>query len=294
MPKNSKNKPSIEVVNLSNTSSFVLRTFEEYAFSAPYHFHPEYELTLILKGHGKRYVGSHLGSYDEGDIVLIGPNLPHCWKTEEPISGEINAHSIVIHFTEDFLGQAFFTKPELLSIRELLKRSAHGLQFSGNGQQEIYQSMVSLSKETNAFKKLIQLLDILHTLSLCQSCKPLNAETNTPAANAIDLHRIHPVMNYLIENYKHTISLQEAASIANMAPNSFCRYFKKITRKTFMETVLDYRLDYAMQQLAHTDKSVSEICFGSGFTDISHFYKLFKAKMKLSPRHYRKTFHQQL
>src|SRR5690606_13314917 len=105
--------------------------------------------------------------------------------------------------------------------------------------------------------------------------------------NAADLERINQVFVYLIENFRHSISLDKAAASANMTPNAFCKYFKKMTRKTFMETVIGYRLQYATQQLIHTDKPVATICFDSGFGDVSHFYKIFKAKMGISPLHYR-------
>ena len=99
-------KPAFESVNAAVNSSFVVRKFNERKFSAPYHFHPELELTLILKGNGKRYVGSHVNNYFAGDLVLLGSNLPHCWKTEDGAAG--NSVSLVIHFNRDFLGKDFF------------------------------------------------------------------------------------------------------------------------------------------------------------------------------------------
>ena len=102
--------------------------------------------------------------------------------------------------------------------------------------------------------------------------------------------RINPVFAYLVENFRQQVSLDVASSIANMTPNAFCKYFKKITRKTFMETIIEYRLNYAIQQLVQTDKPISEISFESGFGDVSHFYKMFKVKMHLSPLNYRKKF----
>jgi len=102
--------------------------------------------------------------------------------------------------------------------------------------------------------------------------------------------RINPVFAYLVENFRQSVSLYKAASVANMTPNAFCKYFKKITRKTFMETIIEYRLNYATQQLIQSDKPISEIAFESGFGDVSHFYKMFKVKMGLSPLNYRKKF----
>lgn len=101
---------------------------------------------------------------------------------------------------------------------------------------------------------------------------------------------MNTVMAYIIDNFKGNLSLDAAAGIAHMTTNAFCKFFKKSTRKTFMEMVIEYRLNYARQLLVQTDKPVSEIAFESGFQDVSHFFKLFKAKLKLSPLQYRKKF----
>ena len=106
--------------------------------------------------------------------------------------------------------------------------------------------------------------------------------------------RIHIAMAYIVENFKKEVSLNGAAAAVNMTPQSFCKYFKKLTRKTFMEAVTDYRIDYAAQQLIHTNHSISQIGFDSGFNDISNFHKTFKARMQLSPLSYRNTFLQKL
>lgn len=288
------NKPSFEVLQSSHINSFLLRSFEETAFTSPYHFHPEYELTLILKGKGKRFVGSNMADYLIGDLVLIGSNLPHCWKTEEIIEGEVNAHSIVVQFSNNFLGEHFFSKPEFTHIDNLLRRSANGIQFTNKTQALIKERMMALIEEEDNFRQIINLLDILQELATSNSFVLLNKGTSPAQQSLADQERINPVFAYLVENFRHHVSLNEAAAIANMSPNAFCKYFKKITRKTFMETVIEYRINYATQQLVHTNKSVSEICFDSGFTDSSHFYKMFRSKLKLSPLSYRKKFNNQV
>jgi AraC-like DNA-binding protein len=264
------------------------------AFTAPYHFHPEYELTLILKGKGMRFVNHNMEDYVIGDLVLLGSNLPHCWKTDDIIEGEVNAHSIVIQFSKDFLGEQLFLKPEFSSILELLQRSASGIRFSEEIQHITKERMIALAEEENNFKQLMSFLEILHDLSITDSFKLLSNDTADAQQSLADKQRINPVFTYIVENFKKSVSLNVAAEIANMTPNAFCRYFKKITRKTFMETVISYRINYAVQQLVHTNQLVSQICFDSGFTDISHFYKLFKTKIKMSPLSYRKKFNKQI
>ena len=283
-------KASYEVLQPANTQSFLVRKFDKLAFDAPYHFHEEYELTCIIKGAGKRYVGSHMEDFVSGDVVLLGPNLPHCWKLE---GGDIlpsEACAIVIQFNDAFLGDEFFNKFELLHIKKLFQRSGCGISFHSDTQAEVKQLLLNLVEEKSNFRILIGLLEVLQCLASSDEYILLDQHRIIAERTSAERERINPVFAYLVENFRKQVSLDKAASIANMTTNAFCKYFKKVTRKTFMETIIEYRLNYAIQQLVQTDKPISEISFESGFGDVSHFYKMFKAKMHLSPLNYRKRF----
>jgi AraC-like DNA-binding protein len=283
-------KASIEILQSGNRQSFLVRKFDQWEFDGPYHFHPEYELTYITRGSGKRYVGTHMEDFVEGDLVLLGPNLPHCWKLANIEQMQNEAGAIVIQFNEDFLGNIFLERPELQDISKLLKRSVTGIRFDGNTQIAANKSIIDLCNEDNNFNKLLQLLDVLQLLAISNEFALLDQNQSIAERSIAEQERINPVFAYLVENFRKPVSLDNAASIANMTPNAFCKYFKKITRKTFMETIIEYRLNYATQQLVQTDKPISEISFESGFGDVSHFYKMFKVKMGLSPLNYRKKF----
>ena len=285
-------KPAFESLSSSKNQSFLVRKFEEESFSAPYHFHPEYELTFILSGTGTRYVGANMNDFHPGDFVLLGSSLPHCWKTEHTKKKE-KSSSVVIQFQEAFLGSDFFSKPEMTTIQQLLHNSNNGLHFTGD--TEWYKKkMLQLYEEKNSCRKTILLLDLLHQLSLTTTYQLLEKQQSQTTLSPAEQQRIHVVMAYIVEHFKTEVSLSAAASAVNMAPQSFCKYFKKLTRKTFMEAVTDYRIDYAAQQLIHTNHSISQIGFDSGFNDISNFHKTFKARMQLSPLSYRNTFLQKL
>lgn len=284
-------KASFESIKASGHSSFVTRQFTEERFSAPYHFHPEYELTLILKGRGKRYIGTHMQDYDEGDLVLIGSNLPHCWKTTAGNSGK--SISIVVHFQKDFLGNAFFTVPEMNRILQLLNNSSRGIQFTGNTSL-LQQKIKSILNEPVSFRKLLLLLEILHDLANSNNYIILDKQNESPLLPAVEKERIHAAMAYIVENFQKKISLKSVAAATNMTPEAFCKYFKKLTRKTFIEVVNDYRIDFAIGQLVKTEKAIVQIGFDSGFNDISNFYKTFKDRTGTSPLGYRKTFANQV
>ncbi|HVV54902.1 MAG TPA: AraC family transcriptional regulator [Mucilaginibacter sp.] len=287
-------KASYEVLQPASGHSFLLRKFGKTAFDAPYHFHEEIELTYIVYGSGKRYVGNHMEDFSQGDLVLLGSNLPHCWKLDNDDPMNEHASAIVIQFSSNFLGEEFFNKAELLGIKKMFQKSGSGMSFNSVTRSSIDHKLEHLAAEKNNFKMLVSLLEILQRLAVSDEYALLDQQRSVAEQSPSEQERINPIFAYLVENFRGQVSLNEAASIANMTPNAFCKYFKRITRKTFMETVIEYRLNYATQQLIQTDRPISDISFESGFGDVSHFYKMFKHKMHQSPLNYRKNFMREL
>lgn len=220
-------KASFEVLQTSNRQSFLIRRFDQWAFDGPYHFHPEYELTYITKGAGKRYVGSHMEDFAEGDLVLLGPNLPHCWKLDQPDGMQADAGAIVIQFNENFLGDDFFNKPELQEVKKLFQRSVSGISFKGDTQNMVNEKLNTLSCGGSNFDKMLGLLDILQRLAISNEFALLDQNRSIAERTPAEQERINPVFAYLVDNFRGQVSLDEAASIANMTPNAFCKYFKK-------------------------------------------------------------------
>ncbi|MGH2643324.1 MAG: cupin domain-containing protein, partial [Chitinophagaceae bacterium] len=192
-------KPAFEAVQAYQSSSFLLRTFQKEAFQAPYHFHPEFELTLITGGTGKRYVGNRMEDFTIGDLVFLGANLPHCWKlttqnkndynTKSPKSS-IDPSAIVIQFTDDFLGKDFLKKPELRTIGRLLQLSKNGLQFAGKTRINTEQKIKLLTTRKSSFEKMIGLLQILEQLSLSGEYRLLSPQNIVTATTHADQQRI--------------------------------------------------------------------------------------------------------
>lgn len=280
-------KPSFESVHAADNTSFLVRQFEEKRFSAPYHFHPEFELTLIVQGNGKRYTGSYMNDYTAGDLVLLGSNLPHCWKTD--VTASKKSVSVVIQFLDDCMGKDFFLRPEMKSIHQLLNRSKAGIQFTGNT-IAWRNSMMNVHTETNGFKRLSLFLNLLYDLSITRKYILLDQQSSHAELSGAEQKRIHAVVAYIVDNFQKEISLEKAATAANMTPPAFCKYFKRMTRKTFLEAVTDYRIDFATRQLINTEKSIAAIGFESGFNDLSNFHKTFRQRTHHSPLEYRKKF----
>lgn len=284
-------KAFFESISPAQRQSFLLRKFDRSAYDAPYHFHPEIELTGILQGEGKRYVGNNMGHFSTGDLVLVGANLPHCWKLNDSnIADQTQPGAIVLQFSKSFLGDSFFDKEEMHLIQKLFIRSDSGICFYGDTAKEITLCMENMNTGDNSFDRLIAFLQILQKLALSKEYELLDSQRSTAFISAAEQLRLSTVWAYLVENFRAEVSLKDAANIANMTINAFCKYFKKATRKTFMETVLDFRLNYAVQQLTQTDKPIARIAFDSGYKDVSQFHKHFKQKMNTSPLNYRRQF----
>ncbi len=281
-------KAPYEQLDNATDGSFLFRQFNLPYFDASYHFHPEFELTLILKSEGKRFVGNQMADFKEGDLVLLGANVPHCWKNEG-IGNENSARSIVIQFKEDFLGEGFFKNPETQTIRNLLDKAKSGILISGKTRDRVAREMIFLLT-VPPFQKLLGLLDLLNTIATSKDIETIDNQPDRYSLSAIDLDRINKIYAYVIEHYTQDIHLEAVAYLTNMTETAFCRYFKKITKKTFLDLVTEFRIKHACNLLNSTDKQVAEVCFESGFGNISHFNKQFKAVTGYTPLNYRKMF----
>lgn len=276
-------------------SSFLYRQFSLPSFNAPYHFHPELELTFIKQGRGTRFVGSQISDFEAGDLVLLGKNIPHCWlNTPEGINEGGNlmadaAQSIVIQFKEDFMGNAFGCIPEMAAINQLFQKAQAGILIQEKTRDRVQDKMYKM-ETTHPFNKLMNLLDILQDIALSDDIKLIDVQFSSYKLSSLDTERFQKVYAYIIENYPKDIVLDKIAAIAHLTPTAFCRYFKKMTRKTLIEVVTEFRIKHACQLLTTVDKPISDICFESGFGNISYFNKEFKKAIGRSPLNYRKLF----
>lgn len=287
--KSNMRKASPEYVQTPNDHVFLLRNFGAEAFDAPYHFHPQFELTYIVHGEGKRYVGCHMERFSAGDLVLIAPNVPHCWKLDTSARPSAAPEAVVVQFSRDMLGSTLSGKKELADIRSLLTQTSVGSQFDASLSKRLGGELLDLSDKKGVYS-FIGLLEILQQLAEDGNAVAFHADGATVMATLADQQRMAPVLAYLEDQFRGKVSLNEAASLAHMTPQAFCKYFKNVTRKTFMDTVMDHRMHYATQQLVQTDKPISEVAFESGFADMSFFYRAFKRRTKLTPLHYRREF----
>ena len=287
-----KQKPTFEVIEPSFGHSFTYQKFDANRSNDYHiwHYHPEMELVYVNGGTGKRQVGSHVSCYSDGELMLIGSNLPHCGLTDK-LTG--NTSETVLHMKVDFLGNDFFNIPEMKKIQALIEMSKGGISFSGSTKHKIGEKIEVLEYQTD-FQRLLSILNILNELANSKDIKILNAEGFSLKTEVKDNDRINKVFNYVKSNFKEEISLDEIADLVSMTVPSFCRYFKKTTNKTFVQFVNEYRLVHASKLLAEQPLSITDICFESGFNNFSHFNKQFKAFTGQNPSEYRNQLKQVL
>jgi AraC-like DNA-binding protein/quercetin dioxygenase-like cupin family protein len=275
-------QPEHELVPVGADASFVVREFNLPRFTSPWHVHPEYELTFIVAGHGLRFVGDSVTAFRAGDLVFIGANLPHYWR-----SAGKHAHSLVVQFREDCLGKDFFQHPELRPVRQLLARAWRGLQFTGKARAAVAGRMHNLHCLRGP-ARVAEFIAILATLAQTRQVRLLCSEGFRAAANLTGSDRVHRACRYVFDHLNDKIRLEDAARAAALSPAAFCRFFKRATGRRFFDFVNDLRIGHACAQLIETDKSVAQIAYAAGFTNLANFNRRFRERHSLSPTGYRR------
>lgn len=273
------------------------RAFECRYLRAPYfdpnwHFHSEYQLFIVLKGTGTRFIGDHVEPFRAGDLVLTGPNLPHLWRSDpEYFEGDEQrwTEGIVIYFPEDFFGNLFLQKLEMVQVRQLLTRAESGISFQGRTARKV-KSMMSQLLNKKDFDSIHQLLNILQLLAKTEEYNLLANPGYSNSLKESDTERMNKVHAYVMKNFREKITLEDVAALANMTPSSFSRYFKTHANKTFSEFLTSIRIGYSCKLLLEKKMKITQACYDSGFNTLSNFNRQFKAFTQCSPLAYRNRF----
>lgn len=269
------------------SSSFKAYSYEMEEFDNPWHYHPEYELTYILSSQGVRYTGNSFENFKENDFVLLGPNLPHCWKNTGTQTHKAGA--IVIHWNTDLLGKEWVEKREFQTIRKLLQSSEQGLKFDADFAMALKGKLERLLT-LSSFDKLMSLLEILNELSLTQKTKMLCDRNFQNQLNLDDHERVNMIYHYVRTNYTQRFTLKDIANEVHMGRESFSRFFSKIMNKPFFSFLNEYRVNAACELLIESDRQVTQICYACGFESLPFFYRQFKKYKGNSPHQYRTAY----
>lgn len=261
-------------------------------FDPNWHFHPEYQLFMVLKGRGTQFIGDSIRPYKEGEITFTGPNLPHLWKSDvEDKKAKIAGYSegIVIYFNGNFLGENLLQKEEGIKLNQLFKKSLRGLLIQGETAFEVQKLMQNLI-HLEGLESVLELLKILNVLSETKEMEVLASPGYINSLKQGDTERMNAVYDYVMQHFRRKIGLEELAELTNMTATSFSRYFKVHANKTFSEFVSEIRIGHACKLLLDEKMNASQACYSSGFQTLSNFNKQFKAITRRTPSAYKKEF----
>lgn len=288
-------KASFYKIIFDKETPFRCTYIDKPAFDHPWHFHPEYELTLILESEGIRYIGDHTSSFKAGDLVLVGSNLPHLWMNNEKEKVDLNdngkrSRRITIQFPLDFMHSIFKDAEELKPLAQLFKLAERGIAFSKDTSKEIAPLLLDIDKR-KGLRKWVAVFNLLFHLTEAKDYILLASHGYTPQLCTKDSDMMNQIFEFIRINIEKKISLQEMANIACLTKPSFCRLFKQKTGKSFFVFLNEYRVNNAKRMLLENKyQSIAHIAQKSGFTTSQHFNSKFKELNNgLTPSQYLKT-----
>ncbi|AJW61675.1 AraC family transcriptional regulator [Elizabethkingia sp. HX WHF] len=272
-------KVSFERIVPSEKSSF--RTLHNNSpiseFKWEYHYHPEIELVCVISGSGTRHVGYHKSNYTNGDLVLIGSNIPHSGFGLNSVDPH---EEIVLQFREEIL---HFPQQEVetRAVKDLLERSKYGILYSTATKKLLMPKLKKLL-ESEGYKRYLLLLEILFELSLCEEYELLNKEIMPYTIISKNKTRLENIFTYVEHHYDKEINIEDVAKLANLTLPAFCNFFKKATQITFTEFVNRYRINKACLLITQ-DKTISECSYSCGFNNVTYFNRMFKKYTNKTP-----------
>jgi len=280
-------QPLMEKVRKSHDASLLAFVRRERQFPFQWHYHPEYELTHITAGRGRRFVGDHIADFREGDLILLGPFLPHTWRSTA--SNTSRRRAIVVQFPEDFLGTALHECTELVNIQELLSRSRLGLQFHGRCRAKVAKQLEPFIKMRGA-RKLVEFVSILDSLAKTEGVSQLASEAYAVPRQKFASTRMAGILETIHRNYQQRLWQTDLARSVGLSNAAFTRNFRRATGTTLVDYVNDLRIGHACRMLAESAALITDICFESGFTNLSNFNRCFLRRRGMTPSQFRRQF----
>lgn len=280
-----RDTPIKEITPLTANDCFTIFSRRKAAFTFPFHYHEEFELNFISNGKGaQRIIGDHKGEIDEIELVLVGSNLPHVWKTHRCRSKDIR--EVTIQFHKDLFDEKFLRRNQLHQIKILLEESKQGILFSKSTALHVSKRMKALTRK-QGFDSVLELMSILHDLSVARNISILSESIIRRHNYTFNNKRIEIIIDFLHQNFDRQITLNEAAGLANMSEASFSRFFKQNTGVSFIEYLIEIRLGYASRLLIDSTRPISDVAYHCGFNNLSNFNRAFKRIKNSTPKRFR-------
>jgi AraC-like DNA-binding protein len=286
-------KPIYQKLTAAPEEGFVFKEICAAGFDCPWHVHPEFELILVLKSNGYRIVGDNISSLAAGDLVFVGPGLPHIWQNEPASETKAFVHVLLVQFEAKFLGDDLLALPAFRPVQQLFGRARRGLHVLGRTRDEVGELMKEMSR-LSGLDRLIQFLRILAVLARSTDCGPLASSSFETDVRPYDQERMDRVLQFLNRQLGQTVRLSEAARVASLSDGAFSRFFHAHTGKTFPDFVNELRIGRACRLLLETDKTITEVAFECGFDSLTNFNRQFRRLKSGSPRDFRNIIQERL
>lgn len=281
-------KPIYQKLVALPTESVIFFDEEKPHFTVPWHFHPEIEILFVIKSSGTSYVGDGIHRFTEGEISIIGENVPHWWKSDRKyFDGKVTTgiKAYIIQFKKEIFDTNFINMPEMNSIKEFLEKSQRGIQYFGKSRKLLGEQVIKIFKLTG-IKRITELILLLDMMANTKEYKYHASIGYSKIINTYDFYRFNKIHEHIIHNFTKPIKLEDVANKVNICPTAFCRYFKKHTGKTFFSFLNEIRIGHACKLMLEDNISISRASLESGFNNLSHFNDQFKRVMNLTPTGY--------
>ncbi len=276
-------KPVFEKVPRRDWESFHCEVVHGPDYGTRWHFHPEYQITLAIRSRGHRVVGDNIAPLTDGDLVLVGSNLPHVWHQDDGI-GHVDA--IIIRFEEAFLGKDLMNLPEMEGVRRLLRRAGRGLEVRGQARKEITQRLRHLA-DADGLTRVVDLLAVLDLMARAKDLRPLSSAGYEPTLHATDQGRMERVCDYIHQHLTEDIDRAQLAKLAHLSEGAFSRFFRSRTGKTVPEYINEVRIGRACRMIAEDQNNITDIALDCGYRNLANFNRRFREVVGSTPREYR-------
>jgi AraC-like DNA-binding protein len=284
-------RPQFEKVTVPEGASWSLldRRLDD-GIPFQWHYHPEFELTLTLNSRGQRYIGDAIATYDDGDLVLLGPNLPHTWNSAEKIDPRRPHHAVVMWFTEGWAEGVTATLAEMRVVQPLLARAGRGVAFSREAASAVRRLIESIPASAPA-DRLLRLMQVLTLLADDAAAASIaSASADRRKVDTPDRDRIERVLDHIHGHYRGPVSFDALADVAALSPSGFHRLFRRHTRLTVTEYVTELKIGQACALLVNSTMPIANIADEVGYRNLANFNRRFRALKGMTPREFRRNF----
>ena len=285
-------KPQLLKISKSPVQSFSVRHDLRPVMDNRFHYHPEVELIHFIKGQGTQFIGDSITQFQSGDLILVGSNLPHYWRFDKGLNGaaaDAYGEVKVAHFSECFLGAHFLNLPENKALKDLLERAKRGIKVGGKNKDKVAE-LLNWMQDAQGTDRIIYLMLALVEIVKSEELESLSSVAYLHTSEDSHENRIEAIYDYTFSHFRKKIHLDEIAAIAGISPNSFCRYFKTLTHKTYSQFLTEIRVGEACKLLIDNRLNIKQVCSESGFNNFASFYKCFKDITGKSPLNYQKEY----